>query len=574
MIQSNIVKEEKVRDVQRKTLKVVSDALIKSFGPNGSTTGIIKNLDRNGENISVEHTKDGYTIVKNIQFLNPIERSVQDLLTDLTRYVVKEVGDGTTSAIVLCNAVFDRLCKDQGIANTPPADTIYKFSKVINDVKSKILEMGRECTIDDIYNIALISTNNNEEIAMTIKQIYEEFNMDVFIDIGTSNETFNIIKKYDGMTLETGFSNVCMVNSAEHNTASVRNPRIYCFNDPIDTPEMLNLLDRIIENNIMQCYRVGSVVESIPTVIFCKSISPDTSSYFESVVKLMNSVPNVPLLIVSDIHQHYIYEDIVQMCGAKFIKKYINPDIQESDIKSGLAPTVENVVDFCGYAELVEADEYKTKVVRPKAMYNDDGTYSDAYKTQLNYLESQVKKAINENAGVMEIQKCKRRLNSFKGNMVDLLIGGMALSDRNNLKASVEDAIFNCRSAVTNGVGYGANYMAFSVLNDMKEKLSSKKEKVDIFIDILFDAYKVLICSLYNKTTEDEKKEIIEGLITHKCPLNIRTNEYDNKVLSSIKTDVVILDTINKILMLMFTSNQYLVQTPMHNIYSADERDE
>jgi hypothetical protein len=24
--------------------------------------------------------------------------------------------------------------------------------------------------------------------------------------------------------------------------------------------------------------------------------------------------------------------------------------------------------------------------------------------------------------------------------------------------------------------------------------------------------------------------------------------------------------------MLMFTSNQYLVQTPMHNIYSADER--
>ena len=52
--------------------------------------------------------------------------------------------------------------------------------------------------------------------------------------------------------------------------------------------------------------------------------------------------------------------------------------------------------------------------------------------------------------------------------------------------------------------------------------------------------------------------------------MNIRTNAYDGKVLSSIKSDVIVLDTIDKILSLMYTTNQYLVQTPAHNIYQKE----
>ena len=119
-IYSNIVPENKVREVQKETLDVISKALCQSFGPKGSTTAIVKNIDKNGVNVSVEYTKDGHSIVKNMSFIHPIERSVQDLLTELTRYVVKEVGDGTTSAIILCKTVFDCLCNaDLIIENSP-----------------------------------------------------------------------------------------------------------------------------------------------------------------------------------------------------------------------------------------------------------------------------------------------------------------------------------------------------------------------------------------------------------------------------------------------------------------------
>ena len=107
MIYSNIVSEDKVREVQKDTLNIIASSLEKSFGPKGSSTAIVKNLDKNEANISVEWTKDGHTIVNNILFVHPIERSVQDLLSSLTRYIVKEVGDGTTSAILLCKTVFE-----------------------------------------------------------------------------------------------------------------------------------------------------------------------------------------------------------------------------------------------------------------------------------------------------------------------------------------------------------------------------------------------------------------------------------------------------------------------------------
>lgn len=569
-IYSNIVPQSIVRDTQRKTLEVIADALSNSFGPKGSTTAIVKHLDPNEANISIEYTKDGHTIVKSMMFMGTIERSVQDLLTELTRYVVKEVGDGTTSAVILCKTVFDALCDNENIALASPSDTLHTFHEVIEEINKRILELGRECTIEDIYNIALISTNNNEEISKTLLHIYERYGLDVYIDVGISNEVDNIVKEYDGMTLDTGFTDICFVNDKATNTSKIIKPNIYCFNDPIDTPEMLGFLDAILEHNILRCYRPNSVYEPIPTVILAKKITPDSSSYFETVVKLMNQYPGkIPLLIVSDIHQDYLYEDIAQMCGARFIKKYISQEIQQKDVEAGIAPTLENVWEFCGHADEVRSDQLKTQVIRPAKMFNEDGTKSDDYNTMLNYLETQINKAINDDAGVNEIARTKRRYNSFKGNMIDFLIGGVTLADREALKSSVEDAVLNCRSAAVNGVGYGANFMAFKVLSDMKN--NDPKWSSNAIVGILYTAYVDLIKILYTKSFDaSEIIDILDNSLKYGCPLNIRTNEYDKAVLSSIKSDTIVLDTIDKILALMYTTNQYLVPTPAHNMYVAE----
>ena len=570
-IYSNIVPENVVRKKQLDTLNIISNAIEKSFGPMGSHTALAKAV---GNSLELEYTKDGHTIVSNMVFKDTIETSVQQLISDLTRHIVKEVGDGTTSAVILSRNIFDELYHSNSISlGASPTSIIESFNTIVSSLKDIIEKKSRECTIDDIYNIALISTNNNEDMANIIKNIYAKYGMDVFIDVGTSITSDNIVKEYDGMTLDTGIADMCFVNDHKNNVCSIKNPKIYAFNDPIDTPEMLNFLDAILELNILSAYRQGSVIEPTPTVILCKNLSPDTSSYFDTVCKMLNGPggDTIPLLIVSDIHQEDLYEDIVHMCGAPLIKKYLNPDIQKEDIDKGLAPTPETIQDFCGSADLVVSDQLKTKIINPAKMLNDDGSYSNDYLSTLAFLENELKKAQENGEGINITGKLKRRINSFKGNMIDLLIGGVSNTDRNNLKASVEDAVLNCRSAAKYGVGYGANYMAFSAIHELLEDDTYKGNDIAA---IIHNAYTELCATLYGSMVGDYKegKEIAEKTLEYGSPLNIRTNRFDKTVLSSIRSDIVILDTVTKILTLMFTCNQYLVPTPAHNIYLDEKK--
>jgi chaperonin GroEL (HSP60 family) len=201
-------------------------------------------------------------------------------------------------------------------------------------------------------------------------------------------------------------------------------------------------------------------------------------------------------------------------------------------------------------------------------MLNEDGSMSDDYNMYVSYLESIVTKLRAESASIKDIQEAERRLNSFKGKNVQFLVGGVTSSDRENTKAAVEDAVFNCKSAAKYGVGYGANFMAYSTIQDMLAKDPSNE-----YIKILCRAYTDLLYILYDIRKDEDFTTLREGFKENGCPMNIRTHEYDHKVLSSIRSDVVILETIQHILMNMFTCNQYLVQTPNHNIYIAEDRD-
>ena len=60
------------------------------------------------------------------------------------------------------------------------------------------------------------------------------------------------------------------------------------------------------------------------------------------------------------------------LCGIPTIKKYIDPDIQQKDIEAGNAPTPDNVHEWYGSADLVEADTTNTKFVNPKCMFDID----------------------------------------------------------------------------------------------------------------------------------------------------------------------------------------------------------
>ena len=569
-IYSNVVSEDKTREVQLNTLGIMADTLAKSFGPMGSHTAIVQH---NGNVDSVVYTKDGKTIAQNIVFKDPIERSVQDMITELTRYIVKEVGDGTTSAVLLCNNVFTELFSNRKLLEMyNPHELITRLHTIIEDICEKIKEAGKPCTLDNIYDITYTSTNGNDYIAKTLQQVYAKHGMEVYIDLGISNEVDCLVKDSEGMVIDTGYSNSCFVNNRVDNTADIRDASVYVFKDAVDTKEMLDMLDAILYHNLMRCMEPNSMYEPIPTVILCeRAITPDASAYLDKLISFMNQGAKIPLLLISQIHQYDLFEDIVMMCGAPYLRKYIDREIQQRDIENGLAPTPENIHTFCGHCKQIVSSADKTRFVYPKLMFKDEShtEHSDTFNSLIAFLETELEQAKKNNDGIMKIGGIKRRINSLKGNVVDFLVGGITTGDREMLKASVEDAILNCRSAVKDGVGYGANYMAFKVLYDI---VNSENDTNDfILYKTLYDAYRDLTKMLYGTIyQEDDIAQVINDSIVNNMPLNMRTKEFDGKVLSSINSDIAVLHAIDKILTVMYTCNQYLVPSPMHNIYEAD----
>lgn len=573
---SNIVPKDVLRKVQSDTLNTISNALACSFGPDGQNTAY-----RNQKDIT-RYTKDGHTILKNLKFVGAIEFTMRDDLEGITRRIVTTVGDGTTSAVILSALLFEGLRKASAMG-VNEKQLIADLDKAINEACDVIQQNGKEATIDDIFKIAMISTDGNKNIANLIKSIYEENGNDVFIDVSTAPGLETIVKTYDGFTIDSGLTDIAFINTNKHSSV-IDNASLYLFEDPIDTNEMASYFAKIVRDNVLTPIQEKMFAKVRPTVIVCPKIGNDIMSDVDALVNILKAIPVeqrkfYPINIVTNIpNRNFIY-DLSLISGATLIRKYNDAATQKDDETISGAQTLEKIHDFAGHCDQVVADSRKTKFINPSLMYDENGEYSNIYKNHLADMEEQLAGLKEENGNHGEIGVMKRRINAFKANMVEIRVGGVSETDRDSLRDLVEDAVLNCRSAAIDGYGFGANFEALRAFNYLLAQ--SEKDLLPAEIDsitngqtyniykIMLDAYLNLLSILYRSVAGDPTKAyaIAANGIVEGAPFNIRTKKYDGLVLSSIKSDQIILQAINKILSVVFLTNQFLVEGAEYNKY-------
>ena len=593
---SNFVKKSSLRKVQLRTIKDLAAKVMATYGPMESNTLIIRGNSK--ETMVTKYSKDGHTVLKGNTYLDPIEMSIQAEVEAITGRVEREVGDGTSSAIEMAALIFEELCNIEEESKYRPYALMRSFQRVVDIIKKEILSSGRELEIEDIYDISMISTNGNEEIASQMKQIYQEYGKDVYIDVAPNTNKHDEVKVYDGMSMDVGYSDVAYVNGAD-GYATIRDARVYYFLDPIDTREMISLFEKIIIENIME--PMQNDMDMIPTVIVSPIMSRDMSSLMEQVITMMYKYNEAglisqkpPLLVITNLGVYSDYfNDISRLCGCKPICKYNDEKIYEADVDSGRAPTLDNVVTFYGQCDEVSAGVDKTKFIGPHLIYkrdendnlikdeNGDPVYSETYNIVLSSLEGELVNAQNSKADVNTIANLKRRINSLKANMIDFLVGGMSISDRDAKRDLVEDCVLSCRSAAKNGVGFAANFEGYMAAMITWKRLKDLREQGGIEVDTCDEMMALIIASAYKKMqeklystyeTDPEKVEqiITDGVEKYGNPFNLATELYDGKVITSIDTDAVILDSISKIIVPMFTANQAMLPSPVGNKYLND----
>lgn len=568
IIANNVVDKDTLRKIQIKVLNELSDILKLSFGPNGSNACIKK------ENALSRYTKDGHTIIGSLHYNGIIEQSIKDDIESITRHIVKTVGDGTTSAVLMARFILENIIGLEENTNYRPNEIMKTLQKCVDEIKEKIKESGREFTSHDAYDIAMISTNGNETISRNLEVIYEKFGSGVFIDVTPSIGEETMIKSYDGMTINSGYCDSCYVTTKD-NTSEVDNPDVYFFEHPIDTRELGVYLDSIISRNIITPVNTQKFETLVPTVIFAPKISQDMSSIMDSLVSTMASMPlgnKLPICIITDLIDTDELSDLANMCGAKMIRKYIDANVFKEDVEAGRAPTPETVFNWAGHCDKVISYSDKTTFIRPNAMYNEDNKYSDKYYNLLNYLENESKKYM-ESGDTHLANKFKRRLHSLKSNMVELFVGGITQADRDSLCDLVEDAVLNIRSAAQNGVGYGANMSGATISDQILIEVIQNNNRSHLeneIFTIIANSYGELISELFydGNGSAEQIIDLLDKCNSEGLIYNIAEEKFDTNVISSIQSDITILDTVCKIVGIMATCNQFILPSAMHNIYT------
>lgn len=579
---SNLVKNDALKRVQLQTLEQINSVISKTAGPFGSYTMIMH------QDQLTEYSKDGHKVLRNLRFFKPLEAAVHDELLGITEHVIKKVGDGTTTAVQLSYHIYKQLCEktdewqSRGIT---PYQIISEFQAAVRELSDYIKNDAKELDLDDIRQICLISTNGNEMVADDIASIYKTFGKDVFIQLGTSNTESSVLKTYDGIMLNKGFSSPSFINTAE-NTVEIYNPRIYYFCDPVDTPEMIQLFMNIFTKNIYEPYQSGSG-NYVPTVIIMPSISQDVASSLNDIEQIFFAFDQAnrrenkpPFCIITGINDRVDnIGDVTILCGCPIIKKYINPDVREEDIAKGAAPNKDNVTEFYGTCDVITIDMDKTKMVNPKNMFdqnapvNEDGSrpFSATYNSIISFLEKQIEMESKAKNNIETLTILKKRLHSLTANFVEYLVGGVSAADRDNVRDLVEDAVLNCRSAANSGVGYGAGFEGLMASDQMYMGEGLRGE----INTIIYNAYHEIMKNLYmTAMSEEDADELIAETKGVGKVYNIREKTFNgNQVYTSIETDIVILEAISRIITIMYTANQALLIDPMQNAYIDLDKD-
>ncbi|NNV04843.1 TCP-1/cpn60 chaperonin family protein, partial [Brevibacillus sp. MCWH] len=127
-------------------------------GPYGATTII----EKFGE---MHITKDGWSILKKINFEDNIDQNIMQLLLNISAQVVIKVGDGSTSSIVSAYSILKRLEESDLMKNVRPKEFMSLLKEVVDDISKKIISKSvkidpkTDPELEEIYRLSLISAH-------------------------------------------------------------------------------------------------------------------------------------------------------------------------------------------------------------------------------------------------------------------------------------------------------------------------------------------------------------------------------------------------------------------------------
>ncbi len=180
-------------------LTKLADAVKVTMGPTGRNVILQKSFG------SPRVTKDGVSVSKEVDLPQPFENMGAKLINQVASKTSDEVGDGTTAATVLAEAIFREGFKAVS-AGTNPQAIKRGIEKAVSTAVDAIHEMSVKVkSSQDLAKIATISANGDEAIGKLLADAFDAVGVDGVVEI-EEGKSFEMEKEVvEGMQFDKGF---------------------------------------------------------------------------------------------------------------------------------------------------------------------------------------------------------------------------------------------------------------------------------------------------------------------------------------------------------------------------------
>ena len=436
-----MAKQIKYGDDARKALEtgvnVLADTVKITLGPKGRNVVLDKKYG------APLITNDGVTIAKEIELPDPFENMGAQLVKEVSTKTNDVAGDGTTTAVLLAQAIIREGLKNLA-AGANPIILRKGIDKAVEAAVAQIRSISK--TVDGkkaISQVASISAGD-ETVGELIAKAMEIVGKDGVITVEEGKSMTTELTTVEGMQFDRGYASAYMVTNTDKMEAVLDNPYILITDKKISN---LQEILPIVEPLAQQGARLLIIAEDVEGDALAALIVNKLKGVFNCVAVKAPGFGD---------RRKAMLEDIAVLTGGTVISSDLGYEFKD------VTP------DMLGRANQVKVDKDNTTII-------DGAGSKENIKARVASIRSQIEVTTSD----YDREKLQERLAKLAGGVAVINVGAATEVEMKEKKLRIDDALAATRAAVEEGYvpgGGSALLSCIPVLQKLVDSLSGDEK--------------------------------------------------------------------------------------------------
>jgi chaperonin GroEL len=462
MAAKQLVYDEDARRLLQKGIKQLADTVRVTMGPTGRNVILEKGFG------SPSVTKDGVTVAKEIELQNPFENMGAKMVCEVASKTSDVAGDGTTTATIFAEAIFNEGLKNV-VAGANPMAIKRGIDKAVEIVVAELKKLSKPVKgRAEIAQVGTISANNDSSIGNLLADAMEKVGKDGVITVEEAKGIDTTLTVVEGMQFDKGYLSPYFITDAQNMEVVLEDPYILIQEKKISSiKDILPLLERIASSGK-------------PLLIIAEDVEGEALATL--VVNKLRGVLSCVAVKAPGFgdRRKAMLEDIAILTkGHAFTEE--------------LGVKLENIgIEDLGRAKRVTIDKDNTTIIQGAGK-----------KPDIQARISQIKNQIEQTTSNYDKEKLSERLAKLAGGVAVIHVGAATEAEMNEKKARVEDALHATRAAVEEGIVPGGGVAFIRAIQALDEARKKFKGDEKVGVDIVLKALESPLRQIASNTGAD-----------------------------------------------------------------------